>query len=387
MNRPLLLLSLLLCATMSGTGAHAADGAGGGAARLPSHAVDEALAPHVTPRLQNQILVLGSWHLGEFHDWLEPRHMQSTLAVLARYAPTRIAIEKIPPDEIALLAELAEVDPAAKELIDLFARHVLVQGKAMQASLDIGRAAAGRHAEALLERAEHGLAPEERLELVAHLLAAYEYDTATLQWSYLAPGDRERSDTLPASVREAMDKYLRSADEAVTVAMPLARSLGLQRLYPVDSHYEAVRTLSFPEDVSEAVFDHPSKRQWTASDAWQRLQAARERVKGDGDMLAMYRYLNAYPAGVDDAGQWIHWLTMDHPSGLDRLRYAMWELRDQRMAANVMDAAASAQPERLLFIVGFSHKAYVERSLATRLSVRLVQLEDFLPADRTGSSP
>lgn len=80
---------------------------------------------------------------------------------------------------------------------------------------------------------------------------------------------------------------------------------------------------------------------------------------------------------MSDAGQWIPWTTLQHPGGLHRFRYAMWELRNQRMAIHVMDVAASAQPERVLFIVGYSHKAYLDRALAPALTIRLVQAQDY----------
>ncbi|TWH15396.1 MULTISPECIES: hypothetical protein [Pseudoxanthomonas] len=54
----------------------------------------------------------------------------------------------------------------------------------------------------------------------------------------------------------------------------------------------------------------------------------------------------------------------------------MWELRNQRMAANVLDVAASPRPERVMLLVGASHKAFVDRALAPHLGISLVQLAD-----------
>src|SRR5690554_4354471 len=79
---------------------HAAQAAEGveTAARSPAQAVEDRLSEHVTPRVQSEVMVFGSWHLAAFRDWLEPRHMQGTAALLERYAPTRIAVERMPPD-------------------------------------------------------------------------------------------------------------------------------------------------------------------------------------------------------------------------------------------------------------------------------------------------
>ena len=372
--RKSLVLAVVTATALAGTFAFAGDGAG--ATKPPGHAIDAALGQHVTSRVQNEIMVFGTWHLADFREWMEPRHLESTLALMERFAPTRIAIEKLPPDEIALLAERAEHEPTAAQVIDMFARHVLTDGQTMQEALGIDRIAAALHADGLLDKAARGLGGAERVELVAHLLAAYEYDTAVLQWSYLSPEVRAQADALPADIREALEKRLQSADEIVTLAMPLAHSLGLQRLYPVDSHYEAVRTLAFPSDVQEEVFSD-SAETWKKSEPWQRIQAARARVRETGDLMALNRYVNSYEGQLDDTAAWVRWLEMTHSSGLPRFRYSMWELRDQRMTANILNSAASIEPERLLFIVGFSHKAFIDRGLATRVGVRLVQPEDF----------
>ena len=346
--------------------------------RQPGQAVQAALGGHMTPRVQSEVMVLGSWHLGEFKDWLEPGHLDEPVAMLERFNPTRIAIERLPPDEIALLAEHEQHDPAAGRVIDMFARQQLDLGRTMQQALETDRIAAQRRAAGLLDKAGRDMDRDERVELVAHLLAAYEFDSAALQWSYLQDEARAQARLLPEAVRQALDKRLQSADEIVTVGMRLARSLGLQRLYPVDSQYEVIRTLSFPEQVVDEVFA-AANGTWRESDGNRRFQAARARAHEEKDLAALFRYANAYETQVSDTGQWTSWTTLQHPSGLHRFRYAMWELRNQRMATHVMDVAASTEPERVLFIVGYSHKAYVEGALDPQLTIRLVQPKDYGP--------
>ena len=367
--------ALMAAAALSASPALANDDDG---RRRPGQAIEAALGEHVTPRVQSQVMVFGSWHLGEFSDWLEPEHLDEPVAMLERFEPTRIAIEKLPPDEIALLAEREEHDPAARKVLDMFARQQLDLGRTMQQALDTGRVAAERHAAGLLDRAGRDMEAGERVELVAHLLAAYEFDSAVLQWSYLQDGERAQARLLPEAVRKALDERLQSADEVVTVGVRLARSLGLQRLYPVDSQYEAIRTLSFPEQVADEVFD-AARVAWRESDGSRHFQAARKRAHEEKELAALFRYANAYDTQVSDTAQWTPWVTLQHPSGLHRFRYAMWELRNQRTAAHVMDVAASTEPERVLFIVGYAHKAYVEGALEPQLTIRLVQPQDYGP--------
>lgn len=371
-------LVLALTIAIAAPMAQASGWDGSDTGKPPGQAVQDRLAEHVGPRVQSEVMVFGSWHLAEFRDWLEPRHLAGTMALLERYAPTRIAVERMPPDEIALLAGHAPYDPQALRTLDMFLGTMLPAARTMREASGIDRIAAARHAEDLLRKAERGeIDAAERVTLVARLLAAYEFDSAILQWSYLTDAEREAAVGLPTDVREMLDGRLQRADEVVRLAMPLARTLGLQRLYPVDSQYEVIRTLAFPPEVVDEVFGRASARiraEGTVTRLLEKADAARDR---DEDILDLFLDVNTHAAQMDDNMQWVPWLTMEHPSGVDRMRYAMWELRNQRMAAHVMDAAASTRPERVLFIVGFSHKAHVDRALEPLLSVRLVQPEAF----------
>lgn len=338
----------------------------------PGQAVDAVLSAHVAPGVRSDVMVFGTAHLRAFEGKLEPRHMEETLALLGRYAPTRIAVERLAPDEIALLRERAPHDAGARTVLEQFAQRIVGHGQAAQELLGIDRSAARAAAETTLGRGGD-LADAARIELVTQLLAAYEYDSAVLQWSYLDPDARAQATRLPEAAREALEASLVRFDEIAQLAIPLARALGLQRVYPVDSQYEAVRTLGLPEDALEEATGVAWGVAWRASEERGRLDRANREVVGGGDVLGLFHYFNSEAGQRDDAAQWRSWLGQDREDGVHRFRYAMWELRNQRMAANVMDVAASQRPERVLFIVGTSHKAFVDRALAPHLGIRLVQ--------------
>src|SRR5690606_12688237 len=125
-----------------------------------------------------------------------------------------------------------------------------------------------------------------------HLLAAYEFDSAFLQWSYLTDAEREAVDGLPAEVHEMLDDRLQRSDEIVQLAMPLARTLGLQRLYPVDSQYDVIRTLTFPSEVVDEVYDRASEEtraEGTVTRLLAKADAARDR---DEDLLDLFLEVN-----------------------------------------------------------------------------------------------
>jgi len=372
-HRPSVFLTLLLTATCAILAPM--DVRAQGLPTPSGDAVRTALGPRTTPEFQNEVLVLGTMHLAAHADVLRPEHLAPLLATLHRWAPTRIAVESIAPDEIALLAEREPHDPAAAQVLDMFARRALTLGRLMQERLGVGRIEAELRADALLASGapQH---PAARLELVALFLAAYEYDSATLQWSYLSEGARADAVDLPDEVRSALDRRLKSANEIVTLALPLARALGLQRIHAIDSQADGLRTLSAPQEALGEVYADPRRLAWRASDGARDGDAIWDSAFAAGDAMPAYRHANSVAQLANDAEQWAWLFETGHPSGVDRLRYQMWELRNQRMASNLFGALASTDRERLLLIVGASHKAYLDLLLATQLSVRLVQLSD-----------
>lgn len=337
--------------------------------------IDKVLVPRVTAAFQSEVAVLGTLHLSNHRVRLRPGQLEPLLALLEAYAPTRIAVESLTADEIAMLAEHAGHDPAAAEVVRMFARGTLELGRSMQDVLEVDRVAAARRAQAILGACNGAPGENERLQLVAYWLAAYEFNSAALQWSYLPHDARARATNLPTDVRARMDRFLAGSNENVVLAFAVARRLGLQTIIPIDSQYDGVRTLSAPADALKELFADPNR-----AELLDRAHAARAAaIEADafeaGDLLPLYRYLNSHEHMAGDATQW-HWLFAGrHSSGLDRMRYAMWELRNLRQATNIVDAAASVQPERLLVIVGAAHKAALERLLATQLSVRLVAFD------------
>jgi hypothetical protein len=320
--------------------------------------------------------VLGTLHLSGEGERLESGHLRSLLDLLERFEPTRIAVESLTAHEVALLAELESQDPAAAQVLDMFGRSTLDAGRTMQLALDKSRAAAAWRARTVLEGQDTVMTDATRLELVGWLLAAYELNSAVLQWSYLSPETRDGDRTLPAEIRALLDGRMESSNEVVTVASALARRLGLQRLYSVDSQYDGVRTLSAPREALEALFSDPMRgelrdREWAA-----RADSVKDAAFGAGDLLPLYRWMNGQEYQGGDLTQW-NWLFEGrHPHGLDRFRYAMWELRNLRQATHIVDVAASGRPERVLVVVGASHKAHLDRLLGAHLSVRTVQLAE-----------
>lgn len=365
----LFVLSVLLASGCAGPG---------NGKTLTTPVAQSGLGPYLYPDFQSEVLVLGTMHLAAYNEQLTTAHLVSVLDALEHYAPSRIGVELLPADELALLREHAAHDPAAAELLGMFGKRIVTLGDTMQKALQLSRTQANQHARSMLPDAAT-LSADDRALLVGLLLAAYEYPSALLQWSYLPESLREDDSRWPAHVREQLRKALASANEVSTLAVPLARRLGLQQIHAIDSQYEGIRTLAAPRAALEDLFSDPRRSEWRTAERVRGDENLRQNAFAAGDLLPLYQWLNSHEYMTWDVEQWRWLFETRHASGLDRFRYAMWELRNQRIATNIVDAAASTRPERLVVIIGSAHKAALDESLSQLLSVRLRQFNE-LPA-------
>jgi pheromone shutdown protein TraB len=74
----------------------------------------------------------------------------------------------------------------------------------------------------------------------------------------------------------------------------------------------------------------------------------------------------------DYDAQWKIWLNTNFPSGSDRARYALWEMRNLQISANIMKTAAFYPGKKILVIIGASHKSFIEKYLQQANNIRLL---------------
>lgn len=361
----------MLLATVAGCGRASV-------APATTRSVQEQLGPLVSSAFQNEVLVFGTLHLSAFEQ-LTPAHLRSTLEALARFRPTRIGVEVLSADEVAMLEEYSAHDSAAAAILDMFGKRIVSLGEAARVETGTNRIEARATAHELMKRAS-GLSVAERSQLILLMLAAYEYPSALLQWSYLPPSERADS-SWPAEIRSELNQALASNNEVSTVALALARELGLQRLHAIDSQYDGARTMAMPRAALEDLFSHPSRGAWRNLEMTAQDETRRERALAGNDLLPYFTWLNSREYMSHDVRQWEWLFETRHESGLDRFRYAMWELRNQRIATNIIDAAASVRPERLLVIIGNAHKPYLDTALSDTLTIRARQFEELVESE------
>lgn len=93
-----------------------------------------------------------------------------------------------------------------------------------------------------------------------------------------------------------------------------------------------------------------------------------------GDLLPVYKYMNSPYANPQDETQW-EWLFEDRTrTGLNRVGFVAWDNRNAQIAKNILKISQSRKKEKILVIIGFSHKSIVEHFLKASNSVSVESL-------------
>lgn len=318
-----------------------------------------------------QVLVLGSVHLSELPDSLQPASFEPLLARLAAFEPDVIAIEAIP-----------------GESCDLMARYPSVYDKdsvsAYCSSTEAARTATGLGVPAAIAEVDKALAawpsaptPAQRRRLAALFMAAGDQASALTQWLQLPPAERRAGDGLDAALAMRLDKTMAREDERYRIAAPLAARLGLARVFAIDDHTGDNVAIA---DAEVGAYGDAIRQAWRSSEA--QLQPLRKR-EGElverGDMLALYRYINRPDVRqVQADGDFGAAMRDGSPTRLAQVYVAGWETRNLRMVANIRATFRERPGARVLVVVGASHKPWFDSLLGQMQGVDVVDVETVL---------
>lgn len=320
-----------------------------------------------------EVMVLGTPHLrekgGVDQVALEPMRQR-----LQAFKPDAIAVECIQPE---VLADMEFRGGFYAEIADMFAGPWLKAGKLVQSQMKLTRAGAQDAAEKLLRLGAPATASARR-HLAALLLAAYDYDSALLQWSYLPDTERHVDEDLSAEVVTNLDNGLKRTSEDVQLAMEAARRLGLQQIFAIDDQTDAIvfKRLdeTFPGEL-EKLQQHPESKRQREAAIYAESGALLEQGKHNGEALVReYEYLNSPEYSEKDVDlQWGRYLRTHLESGADRGRLAQWETRNLLIASHIRELSALHPGKRILVLIGAAHKPFLDRYLEQMMDIKLAQ--------------
>jgi hypothetical protein len=338
-------------------------------------------APGLKPGERTPVLILASPHLAvQVPEHAQREGLNALIDAMARYRPDLIAVESLP---AYLIDTYEHAAPVYDDVLRAFAGGAPAIGKAARQSAKLDWRTACARVEALLRsfegRRADAVPRAERKQAALFLAAAYDLPSAALQWSYLPPEQRVSDADFPSEVADALTRMLASHTELTAVGIALAARMNLQRLYGIDDQSDALFQLHSGQALMGELSQSPEFSRLQDSMLFRELPERIRKHATDGDFLGLYRWMNtpAYAAADVDA-QWHFFHRTRLPSGLDRRRAGLWEVRNLRMAANLRAATADAGAKRVLVIIGASHKPFLDAYLRSMMDVVIVDAASFL---------
>ncbi|GAB3053638.1 DUF5694 domain-containing protein [Stenotrophomonas tumulicola] len=325
--------------------------------------VDVAALDEGMPGPRTEVMVLGSVHLSE-HKEFRATTLEPLLDKLAAFKPTVITIEAV-----------------SGEQCDMLLRHPSVYGddcKApaqAQAATGLDMPAARAEADRLLATWPQAPSPAERRRLAATLLAAGERASAYVQWLQLDAAERHAGDGLdPALVQQLQDVGRRS-DESIQIAARLAARLGLPRVHPVDDYTGGAHRVADLKAFADGV-----QQAWDKNKPRMQALIAREKALMAGDdLLPLYRMLNAPDTQAFMAASNVRTALQTPSAGhYPQIWVNGWEIRNLRMVANILETVRDRPGQRVLSVVGNSHKPWFDAWLGQASGVRVVDTLEVL---------
>ena len=320
-----------------------------------------------------QVLVLGSPHLSQLPQKLDPALLGPLLDRLARFRPDVIAIEGISGEQCEILKQFKwqHADAWDTYCWDTADWEKLTGLTVAQASKAVEQALAAWPAKP---------SAAQRRRLAMLFMAANDRPSAQVQWRQLPAAERHAGDGLTDAMIAIVDRKDKAPNESYDVAAALAARLGLQRIYLMDDH------------TADWAFDDKSPEGQAYAKALQTVWDVKpvpatraeylrrqEHLATSDDVLGFYRFLNA-PGTQRETIAFDMGAAARTPSAQPYGRQYMswWETRNLRMTANIHAAFQQKPGAHVLVVVGATHKGHLDAYLDMLQDVRLVDAEQVL---------
>ncbi|MBS1552352.1 MAG: hypothetical protein JST15_09835 [Bacteroidetes bacterium] len=312
-----------------------------------------------------KVLVLGTPHLNTI-EGVSEIHLSHLLDSLAIKEFNVIALEQMPPE--LLLDIKSRTAQSWQELYSYYSNSINI-GKRFQIQFNLSFENANILSDSLSKKAN--LNQSERILLMQASLCSYDLWTAVLNYSLLT--DKSKLDT---AIINLLGGYANSTNELNLIGVNLAKQLNINRLNYIDNlQDETILELEFPTFFSDYASskDEIDKMVSKATIYNEIKQLTSESLKRK-DLFLLYKFLNSVRYMTEDYyGQWELWLKTNFKSKADRSRYSLWEMRNLQIAVNIMRLVAEHPEEKILIVIGASHKSFLEKYLMQMPDIELLQ--------------
>ena len=332
------------------------------------------LLPFFTNAQSNKtkILVLGTHHLSQIIDF-EPIMLDKVISKLDTFNFDVIGIEKMSGE---LLNDIRSRQDSSFDGITKgrFGASYLAVADTIQAIKNITFLEAKKNIQILLNK--ESLTINDRKKLLFNYLGTTDLPSAALQYQYINNKSIFTTE-FEKYIVHIIEKNIATHSEYYSLAVSLAKRENINQLQPIDNIQDESLLYKYYPDFIEDYKKHSDKlNKINQLPVYQKFnQLIKEGIQAN-DLSKLYEFLNSDDYKTQDYnGQWSIWLKTNFPSGSDRARYSLWEMRNLQITANIMKVVARNPGKKILIIIGASHRGFLEEYLKQMEDVEVMKYE------------
>ncbi len=307
---------------------------------------------------KTQVLILGTAHLSQI-DNFDPQMIEPVLQRLENFDFDVICIEKMPGQ---LLYDIDRRNDPDFQLTERDQNH-LKWADSVQQYQQMSFTDSENKIHTLLKK--ESLSDLQHKQLLYHYVATANIPSAVLQYKYLQGNPSLFNSEFDTSLMSFLSEKIDNPNEYYSMAVPLAFRSDHNIIEPIDNFQEMSFQKKYYPMFAEDMKNISEKvTTLTSLPVYETMQKLTKEGNEKRDLSALYSFLNSETYMAQDYdGQWQFWLDTKFTSKSNRGRYYHWEMRNLQIAANILQVAAKNPSQKILVIIGSSHKGYLEKFL------------------------
>jgi hypothetical protein len=330
----------------------------------------------------SQLLILGTPHLRSYKEDFDPGVLEGLLKALENYHPDLIAIESASPLFVRDMFNAGDLN--IEILKDIGGFRASEFGKSVREFLDVDWFGAKEMVEELLPKIETASEDSEfiklRMELVLNFLAMNDMYSALLQWLYLPEDQRTDFDNLDKEILDYFAEHANSSNENVSIGIALAKKLNHQRIYAINDHRDKEDFFKVADKLSKMFGENEYLKTQPWKPLLNEITGRQDKAYEAGNLLPFYLWMNSDEyAQKDIDSQWQILFHANLPDKMAQIRLAFWDVRNFGIASNIRRATAMNPGNKMLVIIGASHKIFLDALFAESMDIKITHLKDFVP--------
>ncbi len=320
---------------------------------------------------KTEVLILGTAHLHQVEGFKQEM-LHKVIQKLDTMHFNVVCVEKMPGQ---LLYDIKNRnDNSFDEVISGgWGKTYLHLADIVQKEFNISFLEAEKNIETILEK--ENLSGNDRKELLYNYLAATDLPSAALQYQFIRNTSELFDSDFDKYLTEVLEKRISTNNEIYSLAGPLAYHQNINKIEAIDNFQDEALLLKYFPGFIQDYQDHSEElNKILEQPVFTKIQELTREGIVSGDFSKLYAFLNSEEFMRQDFNaQWKIWLKTNFPSGSDRARYSLWEMRNLQISANILHVISRHPGEKILVIIGSSHKGFLEKYLKQIEDIQLLK--------------